>query len=160
MAEAEALWAAEAPNSSRGEMGASWGCVGISFGTVAATQTFSDDWRLHFEKTRTKPVAIVDPSGRLNIPWPMTEDGLAVDFDVILATATVPSKEVPPPDVIAEAILAQSNGDENYFLNNIRHGIRTASDGAIWQILERANPRWLSHPDYSQASEILRSQKA
>jgi hypothetical protein len=92
------------------------------------------------------------------MPWPTTDDGIAVDFDVILATATVPDREVPTPRAIAEAILAQANGDENYFLNNVRLGIRTASDRAIWHFLEQANPGWLADPKYSEAVEILRNE--
>ncbi len=160
VAEAQALWAAEAPKAASGAIGANWGCVGVSFGSVAASEAFSDEWRLHFERTRTKPVAIVQPNGRLNMPWPTTDDGLAVDLDVILATATVPEKEVPAPSAIAGAILAQANGDENYFLNNVNHGIRTASDGAIWRFLEEASPGWLSDGKYSEAVEILRNEAA
>lgn len=92
------------------------------------------------------------------MPWPTTDDGIAVGFDVILATVTARDREMPFPRTIAEAILAQANGDENYFLNNVRHGIRTASDGAIWRFLEQANPGWLSDAKYPEAVEILRNE--
>jgi hypothetical protein len=68
-----------------------------------------------------------------------------VNFDVILATATLPEPARPTAEEIADAWADQSNGEEHYFIANVRSGIRTPEDQAIWRHLEDRNPSWLDH---------------
>ncbi|NEJ82058.1 hypothetical protein GR268_36290 [Rhizobium leguminosarum] len=82
---------------------------------------------------------------------------MAVDFDLILAAATVPEADTPTPEAVARAILSQGKGHENYFLNNVLHGIRTASDEEIFTIIEKESPDWISADGYRDAIAILRA---
>ncbi|NKM99772.1 hypothetical protein [Rhizobium leguminosarum] len=157
VAEAAALWKAEAPKAKLGVVGSTWGSVGVLFREGASSGGPAEAWRTHFKKMGTKSVAVVGSDGSLNIPWPSTEDGAAADFDVLLATATVPEDVKPSPQAVAKAMLRQANGHESYFLNNVLHGIRTASDDEIFTIIERESPDWISADDYRDAVAILRA---
>ncbi|MDX1195814.1 hypothetical protein GOL94_00180 [Sinorhizobium medicae] len=155
VAEASALWKAEAPNAKRGALGSTWGSVGVLFRESTSNKGLAESWRAHFEKTKTSARGVVQPDGSLNIPWP-TEGGAALDFDLILATATVPEPVVPSPEAVAKAILSQNEGHENYFLNNVLHGIKTASDEDIFTAIYRESPDWISAEKYRDAIGLLR----
>jgi hypothetical protein len=53
-------------------------------------------------------------------------------------------------------------GHENYFFNNVQHGIRTPDDGDIWRRIEEKSPCWLEKKQrkYRKAVEILRVEAA
>ncbi|NLS04836.1 hypothetical protein HGP14_15895 [Rhizobium sp. P32RR-XVIII] len=53
-------------------------------------------------------------------------------------------------------MLGQTGGHENYFLNNVLHGIRTASDDEIFTVVERQSPNWISADRYQDAVALLR----
>ncbi|PNQ77231.1 hypothetical protein BA950_04065 [Erythrobacter sp. SAORIC-644] len=82
--------------------------------------------------------------------------------DIILATATMPRPldERPSPQDIAEAWIGQEEGHERYFLENVRHGIRTGDDAEIWSAVEHANPLWLQNGCYADVVDTLRREKA
>jgi len=155
--EASALWKAEAPKAKSGALGSTWGSVGVLFRESASNKSLAESWRAHFEKMVTSPHGVVRSDGSLNIPRPTTVEGSAVDFDMILATATAPEATVPSPETVAKAILSQTRGHENYFLNNVLHGIRTASDEEIFAIIERGSPDWISAEQYRDAITRLRT---
>lgn len=155
-AEASALWKAEAPKAKQGLIGSTWGSVGVLFREGASIGGFAESWKAHFKKMGAKSLAVVGSDGILNIPWPVTENGAAADFDLVLATATVPEDVKPSSEAVARAMLDQSDGHENYFLNNILHGIRTASDHEIFTIIEQQSPDWISADEYGDAIATLR----
>jgi hypothetical protein len=118
----------------------------------------SADWTAYFQKVKTQCVSVVNANGLLDIGWPNMLDGRPADFDLILATATKPDAERPIAHAIADAWLARNTGDENYFFNNVRHGIRTPDDIAIWRRIEERSPRWISTEAYKPAIGILREE--
>lgn len=156
VAEASALWKAEAPKAKAGALSSSWGSVGALFRERTTNPSLADSWQAHFKKMGAKSLAVVGSDGSLNIPWPTTEDGVPADFDVVLATATVPENVKPSPDTVARAILCQDDGHENYFLNNVLNGITTAADDEIFTIIERESPNWISAEKYRDAIAILK----
>lgn len=157
VSEASALWKAEAPKAKTGALGSAWGSVGILFQEAAQNAELAAAWAAHFKKMETKALAVVASDGSLNIAWPETDDGRGAEFDVILATATVPENQTPSPKTIAKAILGQTGGHESYFLNNVLHGIRTASDDEVFAEIERENPDWITADKYRDALAILRA---
>ena len=86
--------------------------------------------------------------------------GTAVGLDMILATATQGETERPCPEEIANAWIEQDQGYERYFLENIRHGIRTPDDLLVWRRIEGASPSWLRKTEYTEAIAILRGEVA
>lgn len=76
-----------------------------------------------------------------------------VDVDLILATANSPTSNYSDPTEIGRSWLQA--GHEEYFFNNISHGIRTAQDLEIWYKLKHAAPSWITAPRYKLAIEIL-----
>ncbi|MFB9952717.1 hypothetical protein ACFFP0_28050 [Rhizobium puerariae] len=157
VAEASALWKAEAPKAKTGALSSGWGSVGVLFREVASNAALVESWQAHFKKMGMKSLAVVGSDGSLNIPWPVTEDGASADFDLVLATATVPEDVKPSPEAVARAMLCQANGHENYFMNNILNGIRTAADDEIFTIIERESPNWISADEYRDAIAILKA---
>lgn len=157
--EAEALWAAERSSTVTSGIGADWGCVGVLF-----APTVPADWRAWWDayfRSHASPVPPVNEAGALRITWPITTDKTSpVDVDLILATATRAEKVRPGPIEVADAWLGQHAGHERYFFENVRHGIRTPFDGAIWKQIEARKPAWLRNETYANAIEILRSESA
>lgn len=96
IAEAQALWQAEAPNTETTAISSNWGCVGALFRPNAAHQEIAAGWTAHFQKAKAQCVSVVNESGLFDIGWPYMPDGLPADFDVILATANKP--QVCAPD--------------------------------------------------------------
>lgn len=160
--EASALWQAEDANARPGVLHKPWGCVGALFGQGAAHANLSANWTAHFQKVKAHCVSVVDANGLLGIGWPNAADGKSAGFDVILATATKPEVKPPTADVVADAWLAQKDGHERYFFENVRHGIRTPDDGEIWQRLKEKAPCWLEKKmgEYREAIRTLSAEAA
>lgn len=156
IAEANALWKAEAPNATQGTLHKSWGCVGALFGPSAVNERLAADWTGHFQRIETRCVSVVNSDGLLNITWPNMLNGKPADFDVILATTTKPEAEPPTAHTVADAWAGQDAGHESYFFNNVKHGIRTSDDIEIWRRLEEQAPPWLRSPKYEEAIAMLR----
>lgn len=161
IAEAQALWQAEAPNTETTAISSNWGCVGALFRPNAAHQEIAAGWTAHFQKAKAQCVSVVNESGLFDIGWPYMPDGLPADFDVILATANKPQVCAPAARVVADAWVNQC-GFEDYFFNNAKHGIRTPDDSDIWRRIEEKSPCWLEKKkrEYQQAIEILRAEVA
>ncbi|PIQ23925.1 hypothetical protein COW64_21615 [bacterium (Candidatus Blackallbacteria) CG18_big_fil_WC_8_21_14_2_50_49_26] len=146
--EAHSLWRAESPHSKPGSINASWGTVGILF-----SEQVPDNIRIEWSNQRHETVSPVI-NGELNIPRPAKKsDGLDISMDFILATATKSEEKIPKAVEIAKAWI--ENGYEDYFFNNVKHGIRTYEDIRIWNKIKESNPDWLQKKEYSEAIEIL-----
>jgi hypothetical protein len=163
VAEANALWKAEAPKAEapkakRMAICSNWGCVGALFGTDRASKKLAPDWTAHFRKVGAQGLSVIKPNGLLDISWPNGLDGEPADFDIILATATEPESDPPAAHRVADAWIGQDHGYERYFLENVRHGIRTEEDLQIWRRIECAAPRWLKVDAYKEAVAILRDE--
>lgn len=98
----------------------------------------------------------------LDINWPRRLDGQALELDMLLATATEVASPLPTPEQVAKAWIAQRGGHERYFFENVRHGIRTPEDLAIWRcIVQQRPPRppWPNRPNwrsrYAEPADIL-----
>lgn len=159
--EANVLWKAEAPKAKQKAISSDWGCVGALFGQGEAHAKLSADWTAHFKNVKAQYVSVVNTDGLLDIGWPNMPDGRPVDFDIILATAAKPEVTAPSAQDIADAWTDQC-GNEDYFFNNVLHGIRTPADGGIWRRIEEKAPCWLEKKkrDYQEAIGILRSEIA
>lgn len=157
--EASALWKAEAPNANAGAITSLWGSVGILFGNEGARDLLAADWRDHFKRAGGRELSVIADDGQLDIPWPTEADGSPVELDMILATATIPQSVEPSAEVVADAWVDQRGGYERYFIENVRHGIRTADDLRIWARIEERAPPWLVTVDrHSEAFTRLRSE--
>ena len=76
-----------------------------------------------------------------------------MDVDLILATATKPSTKRPPSAIeIADAWIGV--GHEHYFFENVRNGIRTPDDEAIWTRMQEEQPDWLQEATAKCADAI------
>jgi len=157
-AEAEALWRAEMPDAALGRISASWGCVGARFRDQSASSDWSIPWSEYFSAKVASPTHPVNSDGLLEIPWPSKIADNPIEVDVILATATRAEKQLPNPSEIADAWIDQDGGDEKYFFENVRHGIRTPEDIRIWRRIEERMPKWLLNDAYSEALEVLRAE--
>lgn len=157
-AETAALWKAEAPNAGPNAIGSGWGCVGALLRSGEASDKLAPAWRDHFREVGAKGLSVVNADGELDIVWPETNDSTPADMDIILATATKPEATPPRADAVADAWLGQNGGYERYFLENVRHGIRTAQDLEIWRHMEVEEPGWLKAEGYREAVEILRGE--
>lgn len=157
-AEADELWAAESRRDPSGAIADTWGSVGALFREHRQTANMRREWAVRYASAVPEPIPPIDRHGELHIPWPVQSSTQEpVDFDVVLATATK-AEAVPPEAVaVADAWVNQNHGFEEYFFENIRHGIRTNQDFAIWRRIEESGPRWLGRPSYAQAVAILRS---
>ena len=143
--EAVQLWRAETREGENRNCRVSaengWGCVGL-----LSKHPLPADWRSGWKrkiseepcygrlnKADNEPVAAVNESGCLAIPWPESEDGSGLDVDILLATATCPTickGRYPTPQKIAEA-WNDHDGSVVYFNKNREHGIRTFEDDCI-----------------------------
>ncbi|MBO9422337.1 hypothetical protein J7481_22695 [Labrenzia sp. R4_2] len=157
-AETSALWKAEAPNAKAGTIGSGWGCVGALLREGEADEKLAPAWRAHFRQVRAEGLSVVNSDGGLDIAWPETIDGTPADMDIILATATKPETSPPGSQSVAGAWLGQDGGYEQYFLENVRYGIRTADDLEIWHHIEADGPTWLKAEGYSEAVQILQGE--
>lgn len=157
------LWSAEDSKPPTDRFYKSWGCVAALFGPKATAAGFPEKWRDHFQAANAPRLNVVDKDGLLGIPWPHRSDGeMVTGFDIILATATMPRPldERPSAHDIANAWIDQKEGHERYFLENVRHGIRTCEDAEIWSVIEQASPLWLRSDRYADAVGTLRREAA
>jgi hypothetical protein len=155
VAEAEALWKAEQSSAPPRAIGAPWGCVGALFRDQETTSELAGTWIDHFRGIAQVPTSPVDSDGLLSISWPAE-----TKLDVILATATKAEDTVPSAARVADLWIDQDEGHERYFFENVKHGIRTADDEAIWQRIERAMPGWIQSVVYDEAIALLRTHAA
>jgi hypothetical protein len=153
------LWSAEDNKPPSNRFHKSWGCVAALFGPNVAAAGLPEQWKDHFQTAKPALPDAVDKAGLLSIPWPNISGGEMVrGTDIILATATTPrpADRRPSPQEIAKAWIDQNAGHERYFLENLRHGIRTGDDAEIWSVIEEANPQWLRSEQYADVVEMLR----
>ena len=155
-AEAEALWKAEDCSAKTGSIAAAWGCVGSLFHNDFATRAdWSRAWAEHFVLKTASPVSPVDSNGLVGIPWPSMANGAVAAVDAVLATATKAEVPIPPPEDIADAWIRQDDEHERYFFQNVKHGIRTPEDLAIWRRIQAIRRDWLQRKEYAEAVSIL-----
>jgi hypothetical protein len=151
--EAQSLWAAEQPGADDGAIGADWGCCGLVM--REHVPHVAETWASVFRERVKDPVSPVSKSGSLDIPWPEPVAGRGLDVDVVFATATRAAAETPTLEAIAGAWLGQSDRQERYFFENVRHGIRTHEDLEIWRHIKVGDPDWLDAPHYADAVALL-----
>ena len=156
VAESKALWQAEARANEPGAISERWGCVGAMFADSATC--LSEEWSAHFRKCGARPVSVVNADGILEMCWPVELDDGPANFDLILATATAPAATLPTAEMVADAWVER--GSEEYFLNNVKHGIRTAGDGEIWRRIKERDPAWLRNGAHTQAINLLNAEAA
>lgn len=135
ISEAEWLWAAESKGVLRRSISSGWGCVALlvhpergipgelveGWGRHVAGHYGSDEGRL------------VNSRGILQIPWPALADGSGlVPLDLLLATSNSPTDPCPEAEAIADG---WRRGNDEYFRQNRKNGIRTFQDDAIAELL-------------------------
>jgi hypothetical protein len=153
------LWSAEDNKPPADRFHKDWGCVAALFGPKAAAAGFPEQWKHQFQAATHPLPCVVDKEGLLGIPWPRNANGEFVDgIDIILATATMPRPldQRPSAKDIANAWIDQKEGYERYFLENVRHGIRTREDAEIWSAIEQKRPQWLRSEGYADVVDTLR----
>jgi len=153
--ETQAIWTAECPTAKTGSVGTSWGCVGVAF-RDGKTSALAAAWRSWFRKSGTAPIAPVDAEGILEIEWPA--DATPSGVEIILATATFPVRPRVSAKTIADAWI--NEGGEEYFFQNIAHGIRTRDDLAIWARMVEWHATCLTKREYAPAVEKLQAEDA
>lgn len=142
-AEAEALWRAECnKDEATGKISTDWGAVGAIFRDPEAHDEWGIAWTKIFVAAGAYACATVDAAGLIALPWPTTVDGIALDFDVLLVTSNVDTG-FPSAEAVADAWIDQP-GQEDYFFQNVRHGIRTPDDAEIWRRMENRNSDWVT----------------
>ena len=121
--EAQHLWAAERTRDSfNGRISADWGCIALALNpSRCVPQELVDGWSHRvFQEVGYGRLCraedegeIVNASGFLIIPWPPRTDGLPLELDALLATATDPTivdGQYPSVQEIASA-WKQSTGE-------------------------------------------------
>lgn len=157
--EARAMWAAESWSEDFRGVGADWGCIGALFRSQNP-HPIQREWTTSFRSEAT-PIAPVDADGLAVVPWP--DPGYGDDpftHEVLLTAATLAAETRPSASQIADAWIDQWDGWERYFFENVRHGIRTADDAAIWSRIVERSPAWLAHDDYAEAIRILENEQS
>lgn len=151
--EALQLWQAEVNDTSETCLWRTWGSVALRIraGRELPAQ-WQVGWRARFA-SQSKPIPLVD-EGFLDIPWPSPTTGGPIDADLLMATVNRPSDQMPTPTQMADAWIDHQH--EEYFLENVRHGITTADDEQVWRHLCERTPGWLTRQDYRQAVDTLR----
>ena len=147
--QARQLWTAERdsgkPNGRISAKDGYWGCVGLLINPDSPIpDCWLPGWRQHVSgeqdcyealKTANDEQPVVDGSGLLQIPWPRSEDGSALEVDLLLATATNPTivgGHYPSPCEVADAWnTLHGKKHVEYFDKNIRYGIKTFQDHII-----------------------------
>lgn len=142
--EAKKLWKAEGGVENR--ISGTWGAVGLLVNSDSNFPTeIVDGWKSFYkgQEPEWKPdfkaigneAASLSDNGILMLQWiEDVENNKAVDFDFILATATLPNVgEYPTPEEIAQACL--DNQYTDYFDKNQDHGITTFQDNEILKLI-------------------------
>jgi hypothetical protein len=88
------------------------------------------------QKYDVRGQSAINERGILQIPWPHRSDtGNALDeFDILLATATMPVPDPGTGDYVSAAMIAEAwnkTGDASYFHSNRKHGFLTFQDEEI-----------------------------
>lgn len=157
--EASALWRAERSKAKEGEVGVSWGCVGMLFRIPQKSADIVEMWERYFQNHSEVPITPVNSRGILDISWTTKlDDSPVTEVDIILSAVTKAEEPLPTVDKIAEKWINQDNGYESYFFKNVENDIRTAEDIDIWKIIEKHSPGWLSKTEYAEAISILRKE--
>lgn len=87
--------------------------------------------------------SILSRDGILRMRWPRLADTEApADFDLLLATPTALNDAGPYPTEKEIGETFATHDYPNYFVENVRHEIRTAQDAAIWKTALRLKPEW------------------
>jgi hypothetical protein len=148
MQEAHELAAAEGMNKW------TWGAVGVLTNPESKVPTeILAAWKRHatgqllqchlFTHHPKSEHAVLSQDGILRMRWPRLADtGAPADFDLLLATPTALKSAGSYPTVkeLGERYARQDYS--LYFVKNVRHGIRTAQDVAIWKAALRLKPEW------------------
>jgi hypothetical protein len=147
LVEAQHLWAAERNAAEIGPVSASWGRVGLLVNPAASVaDEYLDRWQ-SFPGRQRKPAPVApnersvidETTGLALIDWPVDKrTRYALDYDVLLMTATAPTLIAglyPTPDEIAGAWRHDPGGHVAYFHNNRNNGITTFQDGEISRLL-------------------------
>lgn len=153
-----------------------WGAIGI---LVKPRATIANDilnsWRAYFAKNAracevfsahaNSETAVLNDGGILRLDWPTRLSRKNLELDLLLATATAPSMNHPGdrekryarPREIGETYAKQSTPE--YFIENVRHDIRTNQDVAIWKAMVRQRPEWVeAFDDIDKRLTAARSQ--
>ncbi len=141
--EAEKLWQAERGLQNR--IFGSWGAVGLLINPATGfPDDLLDGWKEYYDRyihisdfsivENESPV--ISQNGLLSIEWIKdNNDCHSVEYDFILATATIPSsQQYPSANDIAQACI--DNQYPDYINNNIENGITTFQDSEIKENLE------------------------
>jgi hypothetical protein len=132
-----------------------WGAVGVLAnptskvpGEILAGWKDFAAKRLHgcelFTKHTKSERPILSQSGFLRLRWPQpVGSSKSINLDLLLATPTAPTlagSHYPRPREIGETYARQNR--PGYFVENVRHQIRTAHDKDIWKSSLRLRPEW------------------
>jgi|SRR5271166_1766663 len=102
-----------------------------------------------FAKHSKSERPVISKEGVLQLRWPhLAESDSPAEFDLLFATPTALNEVGPYPTEreIGETCARQDKPD--YFIQNVRHGIRTARDSKIWKNSLRLRPDWAArYPD-------------
>jgi hypothetical protein len=144
-----------------------WGAIGILTSPRAnVPQDILDGWKTYFTKeARGCDVCsahakgespVLNDNGFLRIHWPTpVSRDTEVKPDLLLATATAPTLgpfgRYPRPDEIGWAYA--KTPEPEYFVENVRNGIRTNQDVGIWRAMVRERPEWARN--YADVGELL-----
>jgi hypothetical protein len=151
--EARQLWQAEVNDTTETRLWRPWGSVALGIGPGQHLPAeWHAGWRARFG-SQLESIPLVD-RGFLAVPWPSPVSGPPLDADLLLATVNRPSDRLPTPGEMADAWVDHQH--EDYFLENVRHGITTPDDEAIWRRLRRRGPEWLTKTEYREAVSTLR----
>jgi len=147
--EAECLAAAEGLNNK-----SEWGAVGLLCREPAKLPApFLQQWTEYFTARFVGYQAfdghtpsegpVITRGGFLKLRWPLSGKDNK-QYDVLLATPTNAEvqgqpnlRRYPLPREIASSIPTDKR---NYFVTNVRKGIRTSQDSAIWKTVRRLDP--------------------
>jgi hypothetical protein len=151
LVEAQYLWAAERNTVEPGPVSASWGRVGLLVNPAANVgDEYLESWQ-SFPGRQRKPAPVApnerpvvdEETGLALIDWPVDKrTRQALDYDVLLLTATAPTLVAglyPAPDEIATAWRHDFSGQVTYFHNNRNNGITTFQDDEISRLLNAAD---------------------
>ncbi len=148
-----------------------WGAIGILTSPRAnAPKDILDTWRTYFtEKARGCEVfsahaesqsPVLSDNGILRIHWPTpVSRDTEVTLDLLLATATAPTmypfggqvRRYARPDEIGRTYAETL--EPEYFLKNVRNGIRTNQDVRILTAMVRKHPEW--EHKYADVGKLL-----
>ena len=150
---AKCLWAAEAKAKpdARKALSAEWGCVALLVNPNLPKSdqlcALLDSWTERVSRERcygqlnsaVDEEIVVNESGRMEIPWPESEDRSDLKIDMLLATATNPQivgGHYPSARRVAAAWNSRDGRDYvDYFCKNRAYGIKTFQDDCIQEHL-------------------------